>query len=171
MAENTFPAKLESDIATIRSLLDRTVSLRETATELERERTTTSLGLLEHAAATSDYTRKQTDMAAECTALTREQTRLSTRGTELAGIRTDFSRERSVLAGQRTDADLEPPLDAEGAASLTKKRGHHTRPFAGPGVLAANRVPVFYPTGLSRETSRLRESTPRIALRICGQRL
>ena len=72
MAESTFPANIESDVATIRSLLDRAVSLQETVTELERERTTTSSGLLEHAAATSDDTRKQTDMAAERTTLTRE---------------------------------------------------------------------------------------------------
>ena len=33
MAESTFPANLESDVATIRSLLDRAVSLQETTTE------------------------------------------------------------------------------------------------------------------------------------------
>ena len=116
-------------LATIQTLVARSVELQESEETLEREladlarrRTEGTSSLLEFASTANTYARQQTEMAAERTSLTREQTRLSTRSTELSNIRTDFARERSSLAGQRTDLAVHRTNMARDRTALARER-------------------------------------------------
>jgi uncharacterized membrane protein YidH (DUF202 family) len=102
MNEGSQDISLSTNVATIMSLLDRVVTLQEAGAELSRERAATGATLLEQVAATSDHTRRQTEMAEQRTALAREHTTLSKLGNELSGVRTDLARERTGLSAERT---------------------------------------------------------------------
>jgi uncharacterized membrane protein YidH (DUF202 family) len=113
---------IATSVASIRSLLDRAVSLQEIETELARERSTTSAALLEHVATTSGHTRHQTDLAEQRTELTREQNRLSARSNELAGVRTELAQERTALAQERIDLSAQQTDLAQTRTGLSQRR-------------------------------------------------
>jgi len=113
MEKDNFDEQVATTLKEIHQLLTRSVEIQQQDTEidsaihdLEKTRTETTSGLLEHAALTNTLAGQRTEMSRERTSLVREQTRLSTKSTELSAIRTDMSRERTGLAGQRTDLSV-----------------------------------------------------------------
>ncbi len=124
MNERSQDVSLSTNVATIMSLLDRVVALQEAGAELSRERATTGVTLLEQVAATSDHTRRQTEMASERTALAREHNELSKLGNELAGVRTDLARERTGLSEERTTLARTRTGMSEHRTTLAADRNH-----------------------------------------------
>lgn len=130
MDERKFREDVAVALDQIQSLLNRSVLFQEKSSEtevaihdLEKKRTETTSGLLEHAGTENALAEQRTGMAQERTALVREQTRLSARSSELATIRTDLSRERTSLAGQRTDLAV---LRTDFSRSRTNLAGQRT---------------------------------------------
>jgi uncharacterized membrane protein YidH (DUF202 family) len=110
MNKVNFQEMVITDLDSIHALLADSLSAHKEEVEidksihdLEKQRTDTSLKLLEHAGTSHGLADQRTGMARERTALVREQTRLSTRSTELSNIRTELSQERTSQAGQRTN--------------------------------------------------------------------
>jgi uncharacterized membrane protein YidH (DUF202 family) len=110
MNKVNFQDQVKEDLDAIHGLLADSLDAHQEEMEigrsihdLEKQRTDTTLRLLEHAGTAHSLAEQRTGMAKEQTGLVREQTRLSTRSTELSNIRTELSHERTSLAGQRTD--------------------------------------------------------------------
>jgi uncharacterized membrane protein YidH (DUF202 family) len=110
MDKVNFQDQVKMDMDAIHALLADSLSAHREEMEigrsihdLDKQRTDTTLRLLDHAGTTHSLAEQRTGMAKERTGLVREQTRLSTRSTELSNIRTELSHERTSLAGQRTD--------------------------------------------------------------------
>jgi len=106
MAERTFRAHLESDLADIRSLLDRAIRLQESKLavdpgEMVREQASHSARSVELAGIRTDLSRERSKLARQRTEMAQSRTELSGQRTGMASSRTELSTRRTVLAEDR----------------------------------------------------------------------